>query len=97
MQKYDFETMKDLLLTSINNGFEAELTLKLNDNEYMIIICKDHCSFQRCGYRDGSGEYRFNTLDELYKARQIDNIILERDWDKIEWFDCFDFDIQGIW
>ena len=97
MDKIDFETIKALLLQSIENGYEAELTLYLNNREYMIIIYDDHCSFQRCGYLDGSGEYRFPSLDALYEAEQIDDIILARDWDKIEWFDCMDFDIQGLW
>jgi len=30
----------------------------------MIIIYDDHCSFQRCGYKDGSREYDFSSLDE---------------------------------
>ena len=97
MEKFDFETIKALLLQSIKNGFEAELTLYIDNREYMIIIYDDHCSFQRCGYLDGSGEYRFPSLDVLYEAEQIDGIILARDWDKIEWFDCMDFDAQGLW
>ena len=97
MEKFDFETIKALLLQSIKNGFEAELTLYLNNREYMIIIYDDHCSFQSCGYQDGSGEHSFPSLDALYEAEQIDGIILARDWDKIEWFDCMDFDAQGLW
>lgn len=50
----------------------------------MIIIYDDHCSFQRCGYRDGSGELDYNDLDELYRAEQPDGIVLARDWDEIE-------------
>lgn len=57
MVTYDFQTIKDLLHKSIENGCEAELTLYMNHVEYMIIIYEDHCSFQRCGYKNGSGEY----------------------------------------
>lgn len=96
MLTYDFETIKCLLLKSIQNGWETELTLAINNKEYMIIIYDDHCSFQRCGHRDGSGEYDFSSLDELYVAEQVDGIILERDWGKIEYFDCLDFELQGF-
>lgn len=94
---YNFETIKNLLQKSIENGCEAELTLYMNDREYMIIIYDDHCSFQRCGYKDGSGEYNFLCLDELYVAEQVDGIILARDWEKIEYLDCADFEMQGFW
>jgi hypothetical protein len=33
----------------------------------------------------------------MYKAQQIDNIILERDWDKIIKFDSIDFEALGYW
>lgn len=97
MVTYDFQTIKELLQKSIENGWEAELTLYMNNREYMIIIYDDHCSFQRCGYKDGSGEYNFSSLDELYAAEQVDGIILKGDWDKIENFDCVDFEMQGFW
>ena len=87
MVTYDFEVIKTLLQKSIENGCEAELILYINSTEYMIIIYDDHCSFQRCGYEDGSGEYDFSSLDELYVTEQVDGIILKRDWGKIEYFD----------
>lgn len=97
MVAYDFQTIKTLLEKSIKDGVEAELTLYLNQREYMIIIYKDHCSFQRCGYKDGSGEWNFQSLEELYRAEQIDHIVLERDWEKIEDIECFDFDVLNLW
>ena len=97
MAVYHFKTIKALLEKSIENGFEAELTLYLNHKEYMIIIYKDYCSFQRCGYKDGSGERKFLSLEELYQAEQVDQIVLERDWEKIEDMECFEFDILNLW
>jgi len=101
MAKYTFEEIKKLLLKSINEDhIEAELRLIFEDNsyEYMIIIYDDHCSFQRCGTQEEqSGEYNYKTLDELYKATQIDNIVLKRDWNKIKEFDCVDFEMSGYW
>lgn len=67
MVTYDFQTIKDLLQKSIENGWEAELTLYMNHMEYMIIIYDDHCSFQRCGYKNGSGEYNFPSLDTPFR------------------------------
>lgn len=101
MTNYTFEDIKGLLLKSIREyGFESELRLYFHDhpNEYMIIIYDDHCSFQRCGApEEASGEYNFESLDEMYKAQQIDNIVLERDWEKVRDLECIDFDILGLW
>lgn len=100
MSKFTFAEIKAFLLKSINEyGCEAELSLKFSDrsNGYMIIIYEDHCSFQRCGNaKEQSGEYDYATLDELYTAKLIDDIILERDWNKIIDIDCMDFDILGF-
>lgn len=99
MARYTFEEIKELLLKSINESHvEAELRLKFNDksNEYMIIIYDNHCSFQRCD-AGLAGEKNYKTLDEMYKAQQIDDIILERDWNKIIKFDCVDFEMLGYW
>lgn len=101
MTNYTFEDIKGLLLKSIReHGFESELRLHIHDNpnEYMIIIYNDHCSFQRCGAPEkASGEYNFESLDELYKTQQIDDIVLERDWEKVRDLECIDFDILGLW
>lgn len=101
MTNYTFEDIKGLLLKSIReHGFESELRLRFHDNpnEYMIIIYNNHCSFQRCGTPEkASGEYNFESLDELYKAQQIDDIVLERDWEKVRDLECIDFDILGLW
>lgn len=100
MARYTFEEIKELLLKSINeNHIEAELRLTFNDksNEYMIIIYDDHCSFQRCGKLEEQTVANYKTLDEMYKAQQVDNIVLERDWNKIIEFDCVDFEMSGYW
>lgn len=87
---YTFDQIKNFLLKSIDAGYEAELTLTINGSDYMIIIYENHCSFQKCGI--GSKEYNFSTLDELYETVQIDNILLKRDWNKIEKFECYGLD-----
>ena len=101
MAKYSFEEIKKLLLKCISeNHIETELRIVFDDKsyEYMIIVYDDHCSFQRCGKKEEqSGEYIYKTLDELYKSQQIDDILLERDWDKIKNFDCADFELLGYW
>jgi len=101
MPEFTFEKLKTLLLKSIHeHDCEAELRLRFADkpNDYMIIIYETYCSFQRCGSgKYQSGEYKYATLDELYQARQIDDILLERDWEKITQLDCFEFDMLGLW
>lgn len=101
MLQYTFQDIKNLLLKSVYEyGCEAELRLEFADkpHEYMIIMYDGHCSFQRCGAKEEqSGEYDYLTLDELYRAQQIDDIILERDWNNIRTFDCMDFDVLGLW
>lgn len=100
MAKYTFEEIKKLLLKSINEeNFEAELRLTFKDksNDYMIIIYDDFCSFGRCGKIEEQTIAEYKTLDEMYKAQQVDNIILERDWNNITEFECLDFEILGYW
>lgn len=97
MVKYSFEEIKQLLQKCIENDYEAELSIFLYGKEYMIIIYDDYCSFQRCGYKDGSGEKNYDTLDELYSAKQVDGIVLKNDWNNIGALDCFDFDVLGLW
>lgn len=101
MIPYTFEDIKKMFLRCITEyDCEAELRIKFTENEreYMIIVYDDHCSFQRCGVKGiGSGEYEYKTLDELFISQQVDNIILEREWNKIEYIECIDFDIFNIW
>ena len=89
MAHYTFEEIKRLLLESIQErDFESELSLYFNDNpnKYIIIICEDHCPFQRCGTpKEVNGEYNYESLDELYKAQQIDGIVLLLDVNKTEY------------
>lgn len=96
-----FEEIKNLLLKSITEyECEAELSIYFEDNpnQYMIIIYKDYCSFQRFGSPERkSGEQRYNTLDDLYRTKQVDEIILIRDWERIVAFDCMDFEVLGFW
>ena len=100
MAKYTFEEIKTLLLKSINEEhIEAELRLVFKDkpDEYMIIIYDDMCSFQRCGNMERQTVAHYKTLDEMYVAEQVDNIILARDLDNITEFDCIDFEMSGYW
>ena len=100
MAKYTFEEIKSLLLKSINEEhIEAELSLVFKDkpDEYMIIIYDDMCTFQRCGNIERQTVAYYKTLDDLYTAKQVDNIILARDWDNITEFDCVDFEMSGYW
>lgn len=89
-----FETIKSLLEKSVQRGEEPELGMYIDGTEYMIIAYDGCCTFLRCGVKGvGSGEIKYDTLDELYEADQpIDNICLKRDWSKIE--DMYSFDIE---
>jgi len=90
--KYSFEEIKKKMNELVENVCEPELTLYMYGKAYMIIAYGDHCSFQRCGFNDGSGEVNYKTLDELYNTETVDNILLKRDWKDIENFECYDFD-----
>ena len=50
----------------------------------MIIKYEDYVTFQRCGYDDGIGEIIYGSLEELFKDDMLDDICLERDWEKID-------------
>lgn len=99
MPKFSWEEIKELLEKSISEGFEAELRLGFADRaqEYMLIIYEDGCSFGRCGRPEEQTIEWFDTLDALYAAEQADGILLERDWGKISWMECLDFEMLGYW
>ena len=98
MPVYTFEEIEERLRQCIDKcKWEAELRLKFADrpHEYMIIVYDDLCSFQRCGA--GERERNYAALEELYRAEQMDGVILERDWGGICAFECMEFDILGLW
>jgi len=63
---------------------EFEIKFKNNENKYMIIKYKNYVSFQRCGIKNGSGEYKCLDLDHLYNSELIDKIVLKENWNLIE-------------
>lgn len=71
------------IFSGLSYECEFRLYFQGKDREYMIIRFSDKVSFQRVGYYDGSGEVFYDSLDDLYKAVTVDNICLERDWDKL--------------
>lgn len=96
-----FEQLKKLAENIVSQGGEPEIWLNFSDrkNDYMIIAFEGKCSFQHCATQgwskyDGSGEFFYNSLDELYEAETVDGILLKRDWDKITDIWCDDFEIR---
>ena len=89
-----FEKLKGLAESCVSQGGEPEINLNFSDkeNDYMIKAYKGGCSFQRCGAHDGSGEFFYETLDELYETETVDGILLKCDWDKVTeiWSDDID-------
>lgn len=67
-------------------GYEPEIRIIFDNrkSEYMIIKYSNSITFQRCGVDDGSGEVIFKDLDDLYKTRTIDDILLKEDWYRIK-------------
>jgi len=72
MYKYSFVEIKKILNEMANSNIEPELNLFLYGKEYMIIGYNDRYSFQRCGIDDCSGEFFYDTLDELGVKSQIE-------------------------
>ncbi len=63
---------------------EFEICFTNQKKTYMIIKYDDHVSFQRCGVDDGSGEFDYPSLEELYQTESVDGIRLRDKWDGIE-------------
>ena len=64
---------------------EIELCFKNKKNTYMIIKYNGYITFQRCGInKEQSGKIKFESLDELYNTKTLDDIILKNDWSEIE-------------
>lgn len=77
---YSFKDIKEKFVKLIAADCEPELEMRINGKYYMIIGYEGFITFQG----NGSGEIRFDSLDELYNTETIDGICLARDWDKIE-------------
>ena len=73
-----------LLFDSVSGEPEFEILLRDTEKEYKIIKYDDHVSFQRCGVNNGSGEYDYPSLHELYQAVTVDDICLKESWSMIE-------------
>lgn len=71
---------------------EPEFLIYLTNEEYMIIKYEEYVTFQRCGINNGSGEIKYQSLDELYNSKSIDDIFLKEDWNSIE-----DIVVDGIY
>ena len=82
---YTIDDIKRILTTYMRLDIEPDLTMVFRDRpkEYMIIGYPGHVSFQRCGYKDGSGEMNFPDLEMLFSSELIDGICLQRDWHKV--------------
>ncbi len=78
---YDIEIFKLKLNEYMKDGVEPELCIKINTEEYMIIPLKDKISFQWIGKTE---EFFFDSVEELFKSKLINGIILNNDWNKIE-------------
>ena len=94
-----FEEIKEKALR--HTDMEPEIWLNFSDkkSDYMIIVFKDKCSFQRCATQgwseyDGSGEFFYKSLDELYETETVDGILLKRDWDKIT--SIYSFELNNL-
>ena len=64
---------------------ECEIYFNGTDVTYMIIKYKRYVTFCRCGYIvEGTEEFKYDNLDELYHSVLVDGICLEKDWNNIE-------------
>lgn len=81
MNEYDIQYTKQKLNEYLNNGVEPELCIKINGNEYMIIPLRDKISFQWVGK---TAEFYYSSVEELFSAKLVNDIVLNNDWQKIE-------------
>lgn len=64
---------------------EIEITFKNRIYTYMIIKYDGYITFQRCGdISIQSGERKFDSLDDLYCTKTIDDIVLKEEWQNIK-------------
>lgn len=92
--KYSFETIKKHLHELLDKYCEPELSLWIDEKEYMIILYHDFCTFSKCG--ETTEVLEFNSLDELWFAEVCDGIILKNDWKRITKLECYDFDYLNL-
>lgn len=78
---FDIEYTKRKLKKYLENGAEPELCIKIEGKNYMIIPLRDKISFQWIGVTD---EVFYKDVEELFSKELINEIVLKRDWNKIE-------------
>ncbi len=78
---YDIKEVKRMLNKCMVDKTEPELCFTINGNTYMIIPLNDKISFQWLSHID---EFYFKSVEELFSSNLINNIILNRDWSKVE-------------
>ena len=82
---YDTNYTKQKLEEYLKKGYEVELCIRIDGNDYMIIPLKNKISFQWIGK---SSESYYSSISELFNSILINKIVLNNDWNKIEdiWF-----------
>lgn len=70
------------LYESLFPNEDITIVFKNKKEKYIIVKYDNGVTFQRIG-QNPSGEIRFNTIDELYINRTIDEIILREEWTNI--------------
>ena len=68
---------------------EPELSLWMEGQEYMIVLYRDFCSFQKIGV--DNEVMKFASLQDLSSAKVHDGIVLKKDWDRVTKIECIDF------
>ena len=95
MAKISYEKFVEIF-NLISYEPEFEFYFDHTKETYMLIRYKDKVSFQRCGYSDemikeyglpgasrGSGEIFYNSFEELYAIKAVDDICLRDEWGRI--------------
>ncbi len=78
---YNIKEVKSMLNKCMVDKTEPELCFTLNGNSYMIIPLNDKISFQWLFHTD---EFFYESVEELFSSNLINDIILNRDWSKVE-------------
>ena len=79
-----YEKFKEIF-EKLKQHQEISLYFNNREYEYMIIKLNGYITFQRCGNKEEqSGEIKFNSLDELYTTKTIDNILFKEEWDNLK-------------
>lgn len=97
--KYSINEIKAMLEACRNQGYEPKLEISfVSRYDYYVLRYGEKISFQRSGKEeDRSRVFYYENFESLANDGSLDELLLEEEWDDIDYLSCYEFDECDIW